>query len=125
MAIVDNVDQAPIGQLGNRQARYGVDDAPVIHRLGECAQLRQELKARLGPSAFVASMAVYCQRRLSHREEPVANDAHLTRRDRQPPLLDQRVDRFLEQTDGRQQSCDVEFVRRLYWLSNPFAWNAA
>ena len=52
-AVLDDVDEAPVGQLGDRQVRHRVDDALVLHRLGERAQLRQELQARLGLLASV------------------------------------------------------------------------
>jgi hypothetical protein len=49
--------------------------------------------------------------RFGHRGEPVADDAHVARRNRHLPLVHERVDRPLEQTERRHQRCDVELDR--------------
>jgi hypothetical protein len=51
--LLEDVDDAPVRQLGDGQVRDGFENALVLHRLGERAELRQELKARLGLLAGV------------------------------------------------------------------------
>src|SRR5450755_1266756 len=53
LIVVDDVDHAAIGELGDRQVRNSVDDAVGFHCLGEGAKLRQELYACLGFLAVV------------------------------------------------------------------------
>src|SRR5450631_1410192 len=53
LAVLDDIDEAPIAQLGDRQARHRVDDVLVLHRLRKGTQLRKELKARLRLLAIV------------------------------------------------------------------------
>src|SRR6266404_2793165 len=53
LVVLDDVDDAAVGQLRDRQVRHRIEDTLLVHCLGELSQLGKELESRLRPLATV------------------------------------------------------------------------